>query len=142
MGPGPSNHHGRQHQTAGESREEQAGNHPRLEGPPLAIIQRRWAKRVPSCPFVFHRDGRRIPDFRTGWSKACEAAGLPGLLFHDLRRSAVRNLRRAGETDHTIMKMAGMRTSSIFERYDIVDERDMARASENYSRWLAEQEQQ
>ena len=40
------------------------------------------------------------------------------------------------------MKMAGMRTSSIFGRYDIVDERDMARASENYSRWLAEQEQQ
>ena len=54
----------------------------------------------------------------------------------------MRNLRRAGETDHTIMKMAGMRTSSIFARYDIVDERDMARASENYSRWLAEQEQQ
>ena len=54
----------------------------------------------------------------------------------------MRNLRRAGETDHTIMKMAGMRTSSIFERYEIVDERDMEQATENYSRWLTEQEQQ
>ena len=113
-----------------------------LKGRLLDIIQRRWMKRLPGSPYVFHRDGRRIRDFRTTWETACEAAGLPGLLFHDLRRSAVRNLRRAGETDHTIMKMATMKTPSIFKRYDIVDESDIERAAENYSAWLAAQEQQ
>src|SRR5439155_24182056 len=48
-----------------------------LKGRLLDIIRRRWTKRVPSCPLVFHRDGKRITDFRTCWTKACEAAGLP-----------------------------------------------------------------
>src|SRR5439155_1583503 len=112
----------------------------------LAVRQ----KLVPSRPYITLLDESDNPregfvepaDFRATWETACEAAGLPGLLFHDLRRSAVRNLRRAGETDHTIMKMATMKTPSIFKRYDIVDESDIERAAENYSAWLAAQEQQ
>src|SRR5262245_48704570 len=46
-------------------------------------------------PLVFHRSGRPIQSFRRSWKKACEKAGLPGLLFQDLCRSAVRNLERA-----------------------------------------------
>jgi integrase len=48
------------------------------------------------CPFVFHRNGERIMTFRTAWKNACKAAGCPGKLIHDMRRSAVRTFERAG----------------------------------------------
>src|SRR5262249_62126327 len=69
-----------------------------LTGQLLALVARRHALRIAECPYVFHRDGREIRDFRPTWVTACEAVGLPGLLFHDLRRSGARNYRRAGVT--------------------------------------------
>ena len=54
--------------------------------------------------FLFARGSKPIKDFRESWNLACEAAGVPGLLFHDLRRTAVRNLRRAGVAESVIMK--------------------------------------
>lgn len=74
----------------------------------------------------------------SAWDTACKRAGLPGLRFHDLRRSAARNLRRAGVSAHTIMKMAGWKTGAMFARYDIVDETDMANATASYDAWLAQ----
>ena len=62
------------------------------------------------------------------WAKATEAAGVPGLLFHDLRRTAARNLRRAGIAEGVIMKIGGWRTRSVFERYAIVSQTDIAEA--------------
>jgi hypothetical protein len=67
-----------------------------LMGQLLALVARRWALRFAECPYVFHRAGREIRDFRATWMAACEAVGVPGLLFHDLRRSGARNYRRAG----------------------------------------------
>jgi integrase len=108
-----------------------------LTGPLLALITRRWAKRIPDCPFVFHRDGRPIVRFDGPWNAACAAVGLPRTLFHDLRRSAARNLRRAGVDEHVIQRIGGWKTPSMFKRYDIVDERDLRDAGERLSTYLA-----
>lgn len=74
------------------------------------------------CPFVFHRDGERIREFRTAWKNACKAAGCPGNLIHDMRRSAVRTFERAGVPRSVAMSIVGHKTESIYRRYAIVDE--------------------
>jgi len=80
--------------------------------------------------FVFTRDSnRRVLDFRTAWTNACERAGCSGLLFHDLRRTGARNLRRLGVSEGVIMKMGGWRTRTVFDRYNIIDDADLADAA-------------
>jgi integrase len=75
---------------------------------------------------VFTRsNGRPVCDFRATWKNACAHAGVPDLLFHDLRRTGARNLRRAGVAEGIIMKIGGWRTRSVFERYAIVSRSDM-----------------
>jgi integrase len=61
-------------------------------------------------------------------TEACQKVGVPGLLFHDLRRTAARNLRKAGVAEGFIMKIGGWRTRSVFERYAIVSQADIADA--------------
>ncbi len=73
-------------------------------------------------PWVFHRAGRPIKSFRRAWLTACTAAGLADRIPHDFRRTAVRNLERAGVPRSTAMKMVGHKTESIYRRYAIVDE--------------------
>jgi hypothetical protein len=58
----------------------------------------------------------------------CKEAGVPGLLYHDLRRSAARNLRNAGVAEEIIMKIGGWKTPNVFKRYSIVDTKDMSDA--------------
>jgi len=77
---------------------------------------------------VFTRGDRPIRDFRKRWKNLCTASGVPGLLFHDLRRTAARNLRAAGVPEEIIMRIAGWKTSSIFKRYAIVDQADVRAA--------------
>jgi integrase len=79
-------------------------------------------------PLVFHRSGQPIESFRRSWKKACAKAGLPGLLFHDLRRSAVRNLERASVPRSVAMKLTGHKTESVYRRYAIVAEADLREA--------------
>jgi integrase len=73
-------------------------------------------------PWVFvHPDGRPIKDFRGAWRKACKAAGVPGRLVHDFRRTAVRNLERAGVPRSAAMRMTGHKTEAVYRRYAITD---------------------
>jgi integrase len=81
-------------------------------------------------PYVFQRrEGKPVRNFRKAWKAACKAAGCPGRIPHDFRRTAVRNLTRAGVTDTIAMAVTGHRTRAVFDRYDIVSEADLEDAS-------------
>jgi integrase len=73
--------------------------------------------------------GKPVKGFRKIWDAVCDRAGVPGLLFHDLRRSGVRNLRRLGVQESVAMRISGHKTRSVFERYNIVDGADLADAA-------------
>jgi integrase len=95
------------------------------------VIRRRLLARRPDgegARYVFHRGGHRLCDFRGAWMTACRAAGVPSVLFHDLRRSAVRNLVDAGIDQRVAMAITGHRTPSIFARYRIVVDDDVRAA--------------
>jgi integrase len=66
--------------------------------------------------------------FIKAWRSACKRAGLAGRLVHDLRRTAARNFRRAGVDEGSIMKLCGWKTRTMFDRYNIIDEVDLAQA--------------
>jgi len=106
--------------------------HPRLES--VLLRQRdlvtRWERdHSQLCPWVFHWRGQRIGKLRRSWLRACKLAGMPGRLIHDFRRTAVRNLIRAGVQQAIAMKITGHKTDSIFRRYLIVDEELLAQAT-------------
>jgi integrase len=135
----------------------------------LEVIKRAREKRRPECVFVFHLNGEPVGDFRKAWHNACVAAGLGkfvvhdlrrsavtrqgpddepgtrkkkkyvGIIIHDLRRTAIRNMVRAGVRERVAMSLSGHKTRSIFDRYNIVSEDDLARASDMLEAHLKKQ---
>jgi integrase len=93
-------------------------------------------RRCTCAPSSCTRSGRPIVRFDAAWTAATEAVGLPGLLFHDLRRSGARNYRRAGVTEDVIQRIGRWKTPSMFKRYNVVDERDLAEAGERLAGFL------
>lgn len=88
---------------------------------------------TPKCPWLLHRDGHQLADFRKSWATATREAGVPGLLFHDLKRSAIRNMERAGVPRSQAKAITGMKTESIYMRYAIVNEQDVHAAARKIS---------
>jgi len=110
-----------------------------LTGRLWEVIQESAMERRLDCPYVFHRGGRRIGDFRKAWGTASKASGLEGVIPHDLRRCAARNLSRAGVAESVAMEITGHKTRSMYRRYRIVDEKDLREATEKLQTHLKEQ---
>ena len=94
------------------------------------MIENRIKARQLDCPYVFHREGKAIRSFRRAFKAAAKEAGLAGILPHDMRRSAIRNFRKAGVSESDGMKISGHKTNSVYKRYDIIDEEDQRRTIE------------
>jgi integrase len=118
-----------------------------LAGDLWNLVERRWADRTIEkqdgtaklSEFVFHRRGEPVVDFRKPWKEGCKKAKIPGRLFHDLRRTAVRNMVRAGVPQSVAMSISGHKTVSMFFRYNITSSTDKIDALRKTAEHLAAQ---
>jgi len=96
-------------------------------------------RQYPHCPYVCHLKGKPFNDLQHGWNAACKRVGLEGRTFHDLRRTGVRNLIRAGVPETVAMRISGHRGRSVFDRYNITSERDLKQAASKLADYIQEQ---
>jgi integrase len=99
-------------------------------------LRTQYAARPEGNPFVFYGARKRpIGDHLDGWHEACGRAEMAGLYFHDLRRSAIRNMERAGIPRSVAMKISGHLTESVYKRYDIVSRGDIDTAKKKLAEY-------
>jgi integrase len=109
---------------------------------PIYGDMRRWLEHQretcpANCGWVFHgAHAHPVDNHLNGWAEACRRAELPSLLFHDLRRSAVRNMKRAKLQDLEAMRISGHKTREVFDRYNIIDEEDLADAGKRLEEYV------
>jgi integrase len=121
-----------------------------LEEPELVeLLERRKAARTVETPtgpmlaeYLFHHNGQPIGDFRKAWATACKMAGVQGKLFHDLRRTAVREMIRSGVHEATARRISGHKTPSMLQRYNIQTESDIREAMQLRAARIAQQREE
>jgi len=111
-------------------------------------------EQFPDCEHVFfwraedvmlsHGGRRTVPGtpikvFKDAWGKAVKTAGFPKLLFHDLRRTAERNMAKAGMDQTMRMRISGHKTPSMSTRYNIVVAEDVAEEKARMDAWFKSQ---
>jgi integrase len=97
----------------------------------VTALERETGQIIPDVfPYLEGRlRGQRIKDFKKRWKTACVKAGCPGMLRHDFRRTAVRNLVNSGVAERIAMKVTGHRSRTVFDRYHIVSPADLQEAT-------------
>lgn len=101
------------------------------------VLKRRLRQRDKRDPRVFRRDGVPVRQWRTALRDACRKAKMPHRLLHDCRRTAARNLIRAGVPERVAMLLTGHKTRAVFDRYNIVNERELLTAGERLAAYVA-----
>jgi integrase len=101
-------------------------------------LEMAYSAREKNCLSIVSWKGAAISEVKTAWNKARQRAKVPDLLVHDLRRTAVRNMIRAGIPEKQAMRISGHKTRSMFDRYDITDERDIQLAGQKLAYYLEE----
>jgi integrase len=101
------------------------------------VLRRRLHQRRPGVPHVFSRDGVPVRQWRTALRDACRKAQVPHRLLHDCRRTAARNLIRAGVPERIAMLLTGHKTRAVFDRYHIVNEQELVTAGERLAAYVA-----
>jgi len=107
-----------------------------ISPPLLAVLTRRLQSRQPGNPHVFYRDGVPVRAWRTALRDACRKARVPHRLLHDCRRTAARNLIRAGVPERIAMLLTGHKTRAVFDRYNIVNEQELLTAGERLAAYV------
>ncbi|MGH9517495.1 MAG: tyrosine-type recombinase/integrase [Terriglobales bacterium] len=113
-----------------------------VSGELASLLERR--RKLQAGDLIFHRgDGTPIGDYHHIWKRAVKLAGCEGRVVHDLRRTRVRALTRAGTPETVCMKLTGHKTRKVFDAYNISSEHDLISAQERTEVYLqAEAEKQ
>ena len=100
-----------------------------VAGAVATLIEKRWRLRA-LTPWVFHAAGQQVRWINQQWNRACREAKVPGRLFHDLRRSAIRNMEAAGVPRSAAMRISGHKTEAMYRRYAVTSTDDLRQALE------------
>jgi integrase len=110
-----------------------------ISAPLRQVLDRRRRARCPGDQRVFRRDGVTVRAWRYALRDACRKAQVPHRLLHNCRRTAARNLIRAGVPERIAMLLTGHKTRAVFDRYNIVNEQELLTAGQRLAAYLADE---